>query len=108
MDFNQALNQIQKHYEIRPITNDVFQIFTNLKINEFNSFFIVIKNSSKPFLTDYGKTFELVNCTEEEIKLICKKYNVCFNNYNLECAFTNIDDIQRLLNCILEITKSLS
>lgn len=109
MDFEQAIQNIQKEYKINYAHKNSIMITTNQMLNEYNYCFVSLINyHGKLILTDLTNNMEHITLSEEEVKQICAKHDITFDDYNIECEYTSNDDIKRYLECLNEITEKMN
>ena len=109
MDFEQAIQNIQKEYNTWYNHKDSISIETNQMLTEYNFCFVSLINyHGRLILTDLTNNMEHITLDENEVKEICKKYNIVFNDYNLECEYTSNEDIKRYLQCLNEISEKMN
>mgnify|MGYP001624334280 CR=1 FL=1 len=106
MEFETAKKEIKTKYKTNTITNDVEQIFIPKLLDEYNLYFIVLKNSSKgAYLTDYAKNCETLNITTQKSEEIAKEFNI---NCKENCLFTNynsLNDLNNFIKCLDKLSK---
>ena len=109
MDFEQAIQNIQKEYETKYAHKNAVMILSKQMLDEYNLCFVSLINyHGKLLLTDLTNNMEHITLDVEQVKQICEKYNITFNDYNLECEYTSNEDIKRYLECLNEITEKMN
>ncbi len=107
MDLLNAINNIKNVYEVNKIAKDVAQISVAKMLDDFNMYFVAIKEKdNKVYLTDYGKTNEILNIDDDTLIKICKDFNVECNNYTLKSQYTSNENLVNFINCIDKLKQS--
>lgn len=101
--------EIQKDYTVRRISATYAQIEFDILFDDYNYIFIgVLFEDNKVLLTDMADYAELCPWEDDnihEVKAICQKYGVTFNNYHIERLYQSNDDIKKYLDCLLELKE---
>ena len=107
--FEQAIEEIKKVFPIRKLTTTYAQIETEDLFDSYNYIFIgVLFEGDKVILTDNADYAQLMPWCEEEYKQIeniCKKHNLSFKNWNIECEYHSNQDVKNYLDCLLELKE---
>ncbi len=104
MKIKEALKQLSKHHNIVQQTLDVYSIEVQLNNDEQQRIIVAIKEiDGETYLTDYGYSCQYTNLNEEEIKKICKTFDVEFNNYAIQCKYEDEKDLANIIKCINKI-----
>ena len=108
MEFRKALEEIKKEYEFRWVNSTCVQIDSEQLLDPYNYCFVDILNENgEALLTDFADNMQIITLPEEKVKEICKKHNITWNNYNLECWYTSNQDIKNYFECLAEITENM-
>lgn len=106
MNFNQALTEIKKEYSTITQAPQIEMIAINKLLDPFNTYFVVLKErNGKAILSDLAKTCDIIELEEEEYVEICKKYNLNFSNWDINCEFTSNDTLRNFISFLDEIAK---
>ena len=107
--FEQAIEEIKKDFPIRKLTTTYAQIETDILFDSYNYIFIgVLYEDGKVILIDNADYAQLMSWSEEEykeIENICKKHNLLFINWNIECDYISNQDVKNYLDCLLELKE---
>lgn len=108
MEFKKALKEIEKEYQYRWLNNTCVQIDTKKLLDEYNCCFVdVLNENGQALLTDFANHMQIITLPEGKVKEICKKHHITWNNYHLECVYTNNQDIKNYFACLEEISKNM-
>ena len=110
MTFNQAIEEIKKYYPIYQRALDVVEIKVSKLLNLCNYYFIaLVSYNGTLILTDIATTVEVFpDVTENEWIEICKKYNMSWNDWHIECEYTGIESLNNFIKLLDDIVKSFS
>ena len=108
MEFKEALKNIEKEYKYRWLNGTCVQIDSEQLLDAFNCCFVnVINHNGNALLTDFADNMQVITLPEEKVKEICKKHNITWNNYHLECVYTSNQDIKNYFECLAEIADNM-
>ena len=101
MNLITAIKNIKKENEVNLVSNDVAEIVVNKMLDDFNKYFVAIKEKNgNVYLTDYGKTSEILDLPDDVIFNICNDFNIKCNNYTLQCDYNSNEDLINFIKCI--------
>ena len=109
--FEKALNEISKEYPVRRMTESYAQIELDELFDWHNYIFIGVfykKDNSQVILTDNADYAPLCGWEEEnlpEVEAVCKKHNITFNNWHIECIYQSNQDVKNYLECLRELSE---
>ena len=105
--FEKALENIAQQYAIRRFNQNYAQIEFDILFDDYNYIFIgVLFEDDKVILTDFADYAPLCDWDDVDIPdivKICRKHNITFFNYHIECLYQTNDDVKRYLECLLEL-----
>ena len=110
-NFEKALEEIRKEYEVRRMTSTYAQIELDEFFDWHNYIFIGIlylKDSGQVLLTDNADYAPLCGWEEEnlpEVEKICRKHHIAFNNWHIECIYHCNQDVDNYLECLRELSE---
>ena len=108
MNFKTAVSIIEKEYKFDWVNKGCIQIESTQLLDPYNCCMVALyDNNGVALLADFADNMQIITLSEEQVKEICKKHNIMFNDYHLECIFTGNDDIKRYLECLAEITEKM-
>ena len=108
MEFEKALKEIEKEYKFRWLNKTCVQIDSEQMLDPYNCCFVdVIDEDGKTLLTDFAENMQIITLPEDKVKEICKKHNITWNNYHLECVYNTNQDIKNYFDCLAEIAKNM-
>ncbi len=108
MEFKKALEEIGKEYKFRWLNQGCVQIDTEQLLDPYNYCFVdVLNDNGEALLTDFADHMQIITLPEEKVKELCKKYNIIWNDYNLECKYTSNKDIKNYFEFLAEITENM-
>ena len=106
MNYIEAKSEIKTKYKTRTISNDVEQIVINKLLDDYNLYFVVLKQESDGvYLTDYAKNCDVLKLSSFEVKPICEKHNIHFNNNCLKTKYKSLKDLENFIKCLDELSK---
>ncbi|MBQ3494672.1 MAG: hypothetical protein IJA69_04585 [Clostridia bacterium] len=106
MKIKEALELIKQKYPIREKIDDFAEIVVDKMLNRFSYYYIAIhEEDGKCYLNDLANTCDAIALSEEEIKQICEKHNVSFDDWHLSLEYENVDSVEKLIACIDEIVE---
>ena len=109
MSFEEAIENVKKEYNVRFAHKNSIIIETNQMLDESSFCFVSLLNyHDKLILTDLTNNMEHISLNVEQVKKICEKHNITFDDYNIECEYTSNQDIKRYLECLKDITNKLN
>lgn len=98
MNLNEAINIIQEKFVVEKIDSNAYEIYTGKMFDEFNSFFLaIVEENDKCTLTDFAKTCELLDISEENLKDLATECGLIFDDYYIKKDFASIKDISSFL-----------
>ena len=107
MNFDRILEEINKDYPTRRMSEFYAQIELDILFDGYNYIFIgVLFEDNKVILTDFADYAPLCNWEDKDIpdvNKICEKHHVVFRNYHIEKIYNSNQDIKDYLNCLLEL-----
>jgi len=107
--FEKALEEIGKEYSVRRMYEHYAQIEFDILFDAYNYIFIgVLLEDNKIILTDMADYAQICPWEDEDIKdieNICNSHGIIFNNYHIECLYTNNEDVKHYLDCLLELKE---
>lgn len=109
--FEKALNEISKEYPVRRMTVNYAQIELDELFDWHNYIFIgvfYIKNTNQVILTDKANYAPLCEWEKEnlpEVESICKKHNITFSDWYIECVYQSNQDVKNYLECLRELSE---
>lgn len=108
MEFEKALKEIEKEYKFRWVNKTCVQIDSEQMLDANNYCFVdVLNKNGQALLTDFADHMQIVTLKEDRVKEICKKHNITWNNYHLECAYESNQDIKNYFECLAEIAENM-
>ena len=108
MEFEKALKEIEKEYKFRWLNKTCVQIDSKQMLDSYNCCFVdVLDENGEALLTDFAENMQIITLSEDKVKEICKKHNITWNNYHLECVYSNNQDIKNYFACLAEISEKM-
>ena len=108
MEFKKALEEIGKEYKFRWLNQGCVQIDSKQLLDAYNCCFVDILNKDgQALLTDFADHMQVITLPEDKVIEICKKHNITWNNYHLECQYTSNQDIKNYFECLAEIAENM-
>ena len=108
-EFEAILELIKKDYPVRRMGEHYAQIELDELFDPYNYIFIgVLYEDDVVILTDMAEYAEVCEWEEEdlpEVEKICKKHDITFHNWHIECFYHTNEDIKKYLECLLELSE---
>lgn len=108
MEFEKAIKEIEKEYKFRWLNKNCIQIDSEQLLDAYNCCFVdVLNENGQALLTDFADHMQIITLPEEKVKEICKKHNITWNDYHLECNYASNQDIKNYFACLAEISENM-
>ena len=89
MEFKKAVEEIKKEYEIRWVNMGCITIENDQFLDPYNICFVAILNEdNRALITDFAENLQEIEFEEKDMIEICKKHNLTYINYHIECEYT--------------------
>ncbi len=108
MNLLDAVKIVNTKYSTYQRTTDLVEIEVHKVLNE-NSFYYIalLKVGDGVILTDLAESAEvLCDVSKERWEELCKKHNVCFNDWHIETPFNSMKDLENFIALLDEVSEN--
>lgn len=111
MNFEDALKEIEKEYQVKRMYNGYAQIELDELFDAFNYMFIgIVDREGKIFLTDNADYAELVDYDrhEKEINELVKKHHLTIDDYHIVKEYSSNKDVKDYLEFLYDLREKFA
>ena len=108
MNLLDAVKIINTKYLTYQRTTDVVEVQVRKVLND-NSFYYIalVQVGDNVILTDLAESADVLDeIPKEKWQELCKKYNIEFNDWHLETQFNCIEDLERFIALLDEVSEN--